>query len=169
MVVLSATDDHPGSSGVWRTYYTTDARTFSIYDQPFPLPPEAKFVMAFSVDRNGNREYPGQVVPVLGLSEMQLAFTATAGHHKVTPHVVHVRNLDPLSGTGQLAWEASTNVPWLSLEKTKGQTPDLLKLSVNPGDLQPGMHTGSVVVRSPTPGVGHAERIIPVVLEVKPG
>jgi hypothetical protein len=82
---------------------------------------------------------------------------------------LHVRNLDPLAVTGQLAWEAATNVAWLALEKTQGQTPDLLSLSVNPGALQPGIHTGSLVVRSPTPGVVHAERIIPVVLEVKPG
>jgi len=167
-VVLSATD-HPGGSGVLRTYYTTDARTFSLYQEPFVLPPEAKTVMAFSVDRNGNREYPGAVLPVLGLSETQLALTTTAGDQKVGPHTVHVRNLDPLSVTGSLTWTASADVPWLSIEKTEGQTPDQLTFSVDPGNLRPGIHRGNVIVKSPTPGVVHAERVVPVVLEVKPG
>jgi len=166
-VVIIATDD-PGGSGVLRTYYTTDGRTFSVYQEPFPLPSEAKIVMAFSVDRNGNREYPGAILPVLGLSETHLTFTATAGEQKVGPHTVHVSNLDPLSVTGPLAWTASTDVPWLSIEKTEGQTPDQLTFSVDPGNLGPGTHRGNVIVRSSTPGVVYAERVIPVVLEVKP-
>ncbi len=166
-MVITATDN-PGGSGVLRTYYTTDGRIFSIYQEPFPLPPEAKTVMAFSVDRNGNREYPGAILPVLGLSETHLTFTATAGEQKVGLHTVHITNLDPLSLTGPLAWTASTDVPWLSIEKTEGQTPDQLMFSADPGNLEPGTHRGNVIVRSSTPGVVYAERVVPVVLEVKP-
>jgi len=166
-VVMIATDD-PGGSGVLRTYYTTDGRIFSIYQEPFFLPPEARTVMAFSVDRNGNREYPGAILPVLGLSETHLNLTTTTGEQKVGPRTVHIRNLDPLSLTGPLAWTASTDVPWLSIEKTEGQTPDELTLSVNPGNLESGTHRGNVIVRSSTPGAVYAERVVPVVLEVKP-
>ncbi len=124
--------------------------------------------MAFSVDRNGNREYPGAILPVLGLSEAHFTLTATAGDQKVGPHTVHIRNLDPLSLTGPLAWMASTDVPWLSIEKTEGQTPDHLTFSLDPGNLEAGTYNGNVIVRSSTPGVVYAERVIPVVLEVKP-
>src|SRR5207248_2708638 len=81
-VIVSATDN-PGGSGVLRTLYTTDARTFSVYREPFPLPSDAKLVMAFSVDRNGNQEYPGAVLPVLGVTPTSVSFTAQPGDQSI--------------------------------------------------------------------------------------
>jgi len=177
MVVISAMDPVESSlgtrssSGVLRTYYTTDARTFSMYRQPFLLPADAKTVMAFSIDRNGNCEYPGVVLPVLGLSETQLTFRATAGDTKVVPQVVHVRNLEPIGVTGELTWVVTTDVPWLIIDKQVGQTPDMLTIAVDIGQAgtEPGTYTGNVVVSSSTPGVVYAERVVPVVLEVEAG
>jgi hypothetical protein len=168
LVVISATD-HPAGSGVLRTYYSTDARTFSLYQQPFPLPPEAKTVMAFSIDRNGNREYPGVILPVLGLSETQLIFRAKIGDSQIAPQVVHVRNLEPIGVTGELTWVAITDAPWLIIDKQVGQTPDMLTIAVDIGQAgsEPGTYTGSVVISSSTPGAVYAERVVPVVLEVE--
>lgn len=165
-VTVSATDN-PGGSGVLQTYYTTDAQTFTIYSAPFLLPAEAKIVMAFSIDRNGNREYPGAVLPVLGLSATNLVFTATVGDQHIAPQVVYIMNLDPIPVTGPLEWVASTNIQWLTVEKKEGRTPDLITLSAEIGNLKPGTYTGDVVVRSPTSGVVYAERIVSVVLEIR--
>jgi len=127
--------------------------------------------MAFSIDRNGNREYPGAVLPVLGLSETRLTFTATIGDPKIASQVLHIRNLEPIGLTGELTWVATTDIPWLIIDKQVGQTPDMLTLSVDIGQLEPApsTHTGSLVVSSSTPGVVYAERVVPIVLEVKPG
>ena len=165
-VIVSATDN-PDGSGVLQTYYTTDAQTFSVYSAPFLLPAEAKIVMAFSIDRNGNREYPGAVLPVLGLSATHLVFTSTVGDQHIAPQVVYIMNLDPIPVTGPLEWLASTNIQWLTIEKKEGRTPDLMTLSVDRGNLKPGTYTGDVVVRSPTSGVVYAERIVSVVLEIR--
>ena len=67
VVIVSATDN-PGGAGVLRTYYTTDGVTRTVYIEPFPVPPDAKILMAYSEDRAGNLEYPGAVWPVFGLS-----------------------------------------------------------------------------------------------------
>jgi hypothetical protein len=167
-VVLSATDN-PGGSGVLHTYYTTDAQSFSLYHGPFLLPLEAKIIMAFSIDRNGNREYPGAVLPVLGLSHTQLVFRAAVGDQKVMPQTVSVLNLDPIPVTGPLEWIASKDDPWLVLGKREGKTPDLITISVNIGGLEPGIYSGNVIVKSPTPGVVYAERVISVILGIRPG
>ena len=76
-------------------------------------------------------------------------------------------NLDPIPVTGSLEWVASTNIQWLTVEKKEGRTPDLMTLYVDRGNLKPGTYTGDVVVRSPTPGVVYAERIVSVVLEIR--
>ena len=167
-MMLSATDN-PGGAGVWRSYYTTDGRNFAVYTQPLPLPPDAKIVMGYSVDRNGNREYPGAVLPVLQISQSHIVFTAIAGNTKIAAQRVRVMNPDPIPLTGQLQWRASTETPWLAVEPQEGMTPGLITLSVNIGTLGPGTYTGSVIVSSPTPNVVYAERVISVDLVVSAG
>ncbi len=166
-VILSA-EDNPGGSGVLRTYYTTDGSNFSVYRGPFQLAPEAKLVMAYSIDRNGNREYPGAVLPLLQLSQTHILFTAIANNPKIAPQRVRVMNADPIPLTGPLQWEASTPTPWLAIEPRSGKTPGLITLTVNTGKLEPGRYIGNVVVRSFIPGVEYIERTIDVTLEVRP-
>lgn len=166
--VFISAKDNPGGSGVLRTYYTTDGSIFSVYRGPFQLAPEAKLVMAYSIDRNGNREYPGAVLPLLQLSQTHILFTAIASNPKIAPQRVRVMNADPIPLTGPLQWEASTTTSWLAIEPRAGKTPGLITLSVNTGKLEPGMYTGNVAVRSFTPGVEYIERNIDVTLEVRP-
>ena len=167
-VIISA-EDNPGGSGVLRTYYTTDGSNFSVYRGPFQLAPEAKLVMAYSIDRNGNREYPGAVLPLLQLSQTHILFTAIAGNPKIAPQRVRVMNADPIPLTGALQWETSSTTPWLAIEPREGKTPSLITLAANIGHLEPGMYTGNVTVRSLIPGVEYIERNIAVTLEVRPG
>jgi hypothetical protein len=177
VVTLSATDNR-GGAGVLRTYYTTDGISRSVYTEPFTLPPDAKIVMAYSEDRAGNLEYPGAVRPILGLSETQVVMKARAETHEAVRYTVDVINLDPISVTGRLEWQASTDVPWLSVEPRAGTTQHPITLSMRSADLgaEPReawvkgisgiIYEANVIVRSLTPGTVFAERILPVRVEV---
>jgi hypothetical protein len=166
--VVSASDN-PGGSGILRTLYTTDLRTFSVYSEPFPIPPDARLVMAFSTDRNGNQEYPGAVLPVLGLSQKQFVFRARVGDTSIVPQQLRIVNLDPVPLTGSLEWTISTDIPWLTIEPTKGITPGVVSLSPNIVDLQAGTYTGTFIVTSPTPEVIFAEQAVSVELILEAG
>jgi hypothetical protein len=152
----------------WRgLYISCDGTTRAVYTEPFRLPPDAKIVMAYySEDRAGNLEYPGAVWPVLGLSELQVVITATMGTQEIVWHTVDVVNLDPITVTGQLEWDASTNVPWLSVEPSGGKTPETMTLSVRVADLSRGSHETNVSIRSLTPRTFFAERVLPVRIEI---
>jgi len=167
-VSISAVDN-PGGSGVLYTYYTTDVQTFTVYQQPFRLPPDARTVMAFSIDRNGNREYPGAVLPVLGVDPTNIVFTAKVEDREVPQQNVQVLNLDPIKVTGQLTWGASTNVPWLLIEPQQGKTPGQITLAVDISNLETGTYTDNVLVRSLTPSVVFAERLVIVTLNLTLG
>lgn len=78
-------------------------------------------------------------------------------------------NLDSIMVSGSLAWEASTDVPWLLIEPRQGETPGQITLAVNTSDLEPGAYMGDVLIRSLTPGVVFAERIVTVTLNLTSG
>jgi hypothetical protein len=79
---------------------------------------------------------------------------------------VRVSNLDPISVSGELDWEASTDIEWLSLEPSEGRTPTLVRISAQAEELAPDTYEGRVVVRSRTTPTVFGERQIPVRLEV---
>ncbi len=157
--------DNPGGAGILRTYYSMDGMTRATYTEPFPLPSDAKIVMAYSEDRAGNLEYPGAVRPVLGLSENHVVMRTRTGSQEIVKHIVDVVNLDPIPITGQLDWEAWTDVPWLSVEPRAGTTPYSITLSVRPVDLTADLHAAKVVIRSLTTGTVFAERTLDVYIE----
>jgi hypothetical protein len=129
----------------------------------------AKLVMAFSTDRNGNQEYPGAVLPVLGLSQRQFVFRAMVGDRDVVPQQLRIVNLDPIPLTGSLEWSVSTDIPWLTIEPTKGITPGTVNLSPHIVGLQASTYTGTVIVTSPTPEVVFAEQTVSVELILEAG
>jgi hypothetical protein len=165
IVTLSATDN-PGGAGVWRTYYTTDGITHSIYTDPFPLPPDSKIVMAYSEDRAGNLEYPGAVYPVLGISETKIVLKAKAGDRKAVQHVIDVVNLDPFPLTGPLQWEVFTEDPFLSIEPAAGLTPYSITIYANSAKLKPAPYKATVVIRALTANTVFAERTLQVQLRI---
>ena len=159
--------DNPGGAGVLRTYYTTDGVTREIYTEPFVIPADAKIVMAYSEDRTGNLEYPGATRPVLGLGSGQVAMRGVAGSKKPVTWSVEVLNLDPISVTGQLEWEALPEAPWISVHPGRGTTPARLRVSLNSEALAPGTYDASVTVRSATVGAIFAERHLAVRFQVR--
>ena len=67
----------------------------------------------------------------------------------------HLRDQGCPGGTGP-AWEATTDVPWLSLDETSGFGPSTVKVYVDISGLTVGEHNGQVMViapGSPTPKV----------------
>ena len=162
--------DNPGGSGVLHTLYTTDLLTFMTLTPPFSsfIPHDARLVMAFSVDRNGNREYPGAVLPVLGLSQTRFVFKATSGNQRVAPQILQIVNRDPVPLTGSLEWGVAGNTSsWLRFEPREGKTPGVVQLSVNSDGLQPGTYTGILTISSPSPGVVFAQQTVEVELLVE--
>lgn len=165
-VVTASATDNPGGAGVLHTYYTTDGTNRIVYGEPFSVPPDAKIVMAYSEDRAGNLEYPGAVRPVLGLSETHMVLRARVGSRETVRHDVEVVNLDPISVTGPLEWEASADVPWLWVEPSAGRTPYSITVSMRSADLPVGRHEGKVIVRSTTPETVFPERTLHVQGEI---
>jgi hypothetical protein len=167
--LVSATDG-PDGSGVLYTLYTTDLRTFTKHTPPFSatIPPDARLVMAFSVDRNGNREYPGAVIPVLGLSQTHFVFQATEGSQQVVSQHLKIVNLDPVPLTGPLDWVASVQAgSWLIVEPQAGKTPSIVTLSVNISGLKPGTYTGLLEISSTRREVAFAQQMVQVELLVE--
>jgi len=158
--VVTATD---AGSGVLRTYYTTDARDFRVYEGPQRVSSDAAIVMAFSVDRNGNMEYPGATLPVLRVSRSAVSVSGRIGH-PIAPRKVRVLNPDPIGVTAQLAFTAQSNVQWVSANPSSGMTPERIFLFFDTAGLPPGIHTGVVTVRSSTPNTVFSRRLIKVVL-----
>jgi len=164
-VFVAAIDE--GGSGLARTWVSTGAG-FSDYTDPFPLPKDAKFLMAFSIDRNGNTESPGTVIPALGLGKSSIRFTVTTGQ-TVGPKSVKVLNLDPMGITGSIGWTASEDVPWLTVSPAAGETPGSIALTVNAAGLAAGTYTGTVVVKATTSGVLFPVRRLKVRVDVTAG
>lgn len=143
-------EDNQGGSGVFQTYFTTDGTTRTIYDGPFKIPASAKIVMAYSEDRAGNLEYPGAVRPVLGISEDKL-LVIPKDNEEERAYDIQVTNLDPIGVTGSIAFVASANAPWVSIDKPEGKTPASIKIIVRLRDVSRGSHEAHVVIRALTP------------------
>jgi hypothetical protein len=155
-------------SGVLKTYYTTNAERFDEYREPFEVPADAKIVMAFSMDRNGNLEYPGAAFPVLGVNTSQLTFETSRQRPGTGAQPIDVVNRDPIRVTGPLEWEARGHQEWITLDKPSGQTPDQLQVSVVPLDsMRPGEYRGEITIRSTTPNTVFPERTVIVELVVR--
>jgi len=94
------------------------------------------------------------------LSQSELVFTFEVGGRLPDSQTVVVTN----AGAGTLVWTASTNVPWINISPTSGATPATVSVTVRPGDLLPGTHTGSITFSSP----GVTAQVIQVVLRITP-
>lgn len=153
MVTVSAVPssmDNP----VARSRVTTDGLTHRIYERPFPVPDDAKVVMAYSEDIAGNLEYPGPARPVLGVSasEVTLADERDVAH-------VDVLNLDPLRVTGELDCVAEADADWVMLEGGRGATP--YTVTVRLADTRPD-GAATITVRTGAEGALFAERKVSV-------
>jgi len=73
-----------------------------------------------------------------------LSFSATAGGPNPAAQTVGLS----ATGTGALAWTASTSAPWLSVSPASGSTPSSVSVSVNTSGLASGTYSGTIVLFS---------------------
>ena len=110
-----------------------------------------------SAARTGSINVAGQTVgvnqsaPAIGLSNAQVQFSWTVGGPAPEPQIVDVSNG---GGTGDLAWGASPDMPWILVSPRAGavlSTPTLgLSIDTTAKQIQvPGSYSGSVVITSP--------------------
>ena len=79
----------------------------------------------------------------LDASPSPLGLVAGLGE-TIAPFTVTLRT----SGDAELSWNASENIPWLSLEMTSGTTPSDLVLTFDPNLLHVGDNTGKITITS---------------------
>ena len=137
-------DDSPGGSGVYRTIVSLNGTDRISYDGPLAVPLDATMVMAYSEDAAGNLEYPGWVAGALGISAPEVQFR----HDSTAPEDIEVVNLDPLSISPPISWRAMSAVPWVRLEPPSGQTPQSLRVWIDPTLLPPddGEVSGEITI-----------------------
>jgi len=82
-------------------------------------------------------------MPVLALSQADLAFAAVLGlGNDPAPAMVNVAN----SGSGTLAFTASSDSPWLQLAPMSGTAPQPITITAVRGNLTTGTFTGHITV-----------------------
>jgi outer membrane protein assembly factor BamB len=83
--------------------------------------------------------------PVLAVSPVNMAFTMTVGGADPAPITANVTN----TGSGTLAFTASSDSAWLSVLPTSGTAPQSLQVVASGSGLGMGTYTGHVTVASP--------------------
>ena len=71
-----------------------------------------------------------------------LQFSAMAGGAAPDAQSIQITN----SGSGALAWTASSSQPWLTVSAASGTAPSSLSVSVSPAGLSAGTYTGAVQI-----------------------
>jgi hypothetical protein len=136
---------------------STDGVTHRVYEGAFPVPEDAKVVMAYSEDVAGNLEYPGVARPVLGVSPSEIRFDNRRDVARV-----EVLNLDPLHVSGELDCSAMPDQEWVVVEGGRGKTPYTFTVRVADGEPH---GRATILVRTATEGAVFAERTVSVVAE----
>jgi len=93
-------------------------------------------------------------VPTFGFSAVPTAFSFTGqvGSGPLTAQPLRIANAG-----GPLSWSAIGNVSWISVNQITGATPSDVLVTVFPGGLPPGTHTGAINITS-----GATNIVVPV-------
>ena len=111
---------------------------------------------------NGAVKVPVELViavPGLAVSPTSITASSPATESKKQNFDLSVTN----SSGGALAWFAGADAPWISVDPA-GFAPSRMTVTVDPRDLSPGPHTGSVTVTSP--GAANSPFVVPVTLTI---
>jgi hypothetical protein len=95
------------------------------------------------------------VVPGLDVTPPSISATADATDSKKQDFDLSVTN----SAGGTLAWFASADAPWIQVDPV-GIAPSRLRVTLEPRDLAPGTHNGTVTVTAP--GAANSPFAVPV-------
>jgi len=98
-------------------------------------------------------------VPGLVVTPPSISATSEATENKKQQFDLDVSN----SAGGPLAWFASADAPWIAVEQA-GFTPSRLTVTLDPRDLSPGAHTGTVTITAP--GAANSPMLVPVQLTI---
>lgn len=82
---------------------------------------------------------------ILRVIPLELSFSARVNGINPLSKDVLITNL----GSGALGWKASAPAPWITIDKTSGDAPSSLSVSVNNSGLDAGTYSGSVVIEAP--------------------
>jgi hypothetical protein len=94
------------------------------------------------------------------LSQSSLSFTGNVQGPSPAPQSVQVTT----TGTGPLAWTASSNAAWLTASPSSSMTPGTLQISANTSQLAAGTYSGTILLTSL--GAGNSPAAINVTLNV---
>ncbi len=78
----------------------------------------------------------------IAVTPTSLQFTAAVGGTAPAAQSIDITN----SGTGTLAWTATSSQTWLTLSATSGTAPSTPAVSVNPAGMSAGTYTGSISI-----------------------
>lgn len=98
-------------------------------------------------------------VPGLVVTPPSISATSEATENKKQQFDLDVSN----SAGGPLAWFASADAPWIAVEPA-GFAPSRLTVTLDPRDLSPGAHTGTVTITAP--GAANSPMLVPVQLTI---
>ncbi len=83
---------------------------------------------------------PATASSTIAVTPSSLQFTYTGGGTVPAASPIQITN----SGSGTLAWTATTTASWLSLSAASGTAPSTLNLAVSPGSLTAGTYTSDI-------------------------
>ncbi len=84
--------------------------------------------------------------PTLAVDGYRMVFSSFVGDTSPLMKKFYIRN----SGDGQFNWNATENIPWLSLDRAGGVAPTTVEAQIDQSGLGEGMHEGAFDVTSPT-------------------
>jgi hypothetical protein len=85
--------------------------------------------------------------PLLAVSPTSVRDSARAGSDDVRR--IEVELLNGGSGDGEYFWEAEDQRPWIRLSPRDGTLPDTMVITLDPEDLDPGTHEGTITITAP--------------------
>jgi hypothetical protein len=100
--------------------------------------------------------------PVLSISPASYADSAFRGSLAAKSVVLHVSN----TGPGTFNWTALKDTTWVGLTGTSGVPGDSIIVTLTPGTLANGTHSGTVMVTAP--GAAGSPATIPISFKIKP-
>lgn len=85
--------------------------------------------------------------PQLTVSPTSVRDSARAGSDDVRR--IEVELLNGGTGDGEYSWEAEDERPWIRVSPRDGTLPDTMVITLDPEDLDPGTHEGTITITAP--------------------
>lgn len=106
------------------------------------------------------------VTPILEVQPHTLSFEAQKGHPPLN-HRLAIRNLGP---GGDIPWQATIleSPTWITVTPSAGTTPADLTVTINPVEMDIGLHVASIRITAEDPVVSNSPMTVTVVASIHP-